>query len=117
MSQLWKHIRPAEKVPAVVDAKLSPDGRVLSLEWDDGKKSAVGARTLRQLCPCASCVDEWTHKRTFDTEAVPAQMQVRELRPVGNYALSLTFGDGHQTGIFNWAFLRKVSEEHPASAG
>lgn len=114
MSQLWKHIKPAEKVPSVTDAKLSGDGRVLSLQWDDGRVSAIGGRTLRQLCPCASCVDEWTHKRNFEPEDIPLQMHIKELRPVGNYALSFTFADGHQTGIFHWTFLRKVSDEHPA---
>ena len=31
---------------------------------------------------------------------------LNEVGLVGNYALTLTWGDGHHAGIFNWAFLR-----------
>ena len=30
---------------------------------------------------------------------------------VGNYAVRLTFSDGHNTGIFSWAYLRRLGEE------
>lgn len=114
MSQLWSHIRPAQKVPCVTTAQLSEDGRTLRLEWDDGQRTAIESRTLRQLCPCATCVDEWTHQRTFRPEEIPADLRAEQLREVGNYALSFTFSDGHQTGIFHWTFLRRVCGEHPA---
>ncbi|MEC8103157.1 MAG: DUF971 domain-containing protein [Pseudomonadota bacterium] len=30
------------------------------------------------------------------------------LEPVGNYALKLTFDDGHDTGIYNWSYLHHL---------
>ena len=30
------------------------------------------------------------------------------IEPVGNYAIRLTFSDGHDTGIFSWAYLRAL---------
>jgi DUF971 family protein len=31
--------------------------------------------------------------------------------PVGNYAVRLTFDDGHDTGLFSWAYLRELGDE------
>lgn len=111
----WDHLKPAAKPPAATAVDISPDQKVVTVSWDDGKKTSVLARTLRQNCPCAECVDEWTRKRTFDPAAVPEDMRIIDMRPVGNYALSFTFSDAHQTGIFNWSFLRETSEKTPAN--
>jgi DUF971 family protein len=113
---LWDHIKPAKKPPSATSVDLSKDGTVLGLHWDDGVQTGVTARTLRQLCPCAECVEEWSGKRTFDPDRIPPQTRIIELQPVGNYALSFTFSDAHRTGIFNWSFLRETSEKEPASA-
>jgi DUF971 family protein len=59
-------------------------------------------------------VDEWTNARTLDPESVPESLTIREVAPVGNYALRLVFSDQHQTGIYPWKVLREVSERAPA---
>jgi DUF971 family protein len=44
---------------------------------------------------------------------VPGKIDVAiaAVDPVGNYAVRLTFGDGHNTGLFSWTYLRKLGEE------
>ena len=106
---IWDHIRPASADPAVSDASLIDHGQKLRLSWDDGKNTDVSSRALRQQCPCATCVDEWTHQRTFDPAIVKPDMKVTGITPVGNYALKLAFADGHSTGIFPWKLLRELS--------
>lgn len=110
----WDHIKPTTRPPQATAVDLSPDQQKVTLTWDDGKVTAVTARTLRQACPCAECVDEWTRKRTFDPAKIPEEMKILEVAPVGNYALSFGFADAHRTGIFNWSFLREVSEKQAA---
>jgi DUF971 family protein len=105
----WDSIKPAQKVPVAVRADLSEDQRTLTLVWDDGVTSTVTAQKLRQDCPCAECVEEWTGRRTLDASAVPAELKIIELNPVGNYALTFTFGDMHRIGIFHWKHLRALS--------
>jgi DUF971 family protein len=33
---------------------------------------------------------------------------VRAIEPVGNYAIRIAFDDGHDTGIFSWAYLHEI---------
>ena len=104
------NLKPAPKVPAVVDLKVEGNGKTLALIWEDKRVTTLGARTLRQLCPCAACVDEWTHQRTLDPASVPEDVTLTQVQPIGNYALGLGFSDQHSSGIFNWSYLREISE-------
>jgi DUF971 family protein len=36
---------------------------------------------------------------------------------VGNYALKITFSDGHDTGIYSWQYLREIDPEAPKRTG
>jgi len=38
-----------------------------------------------------------------------ANLELRDLKPVGNYALSLTWGDAHDTGIYSFEFLFRLA--------
>jgi DUF971 family protein len=113
---LWDSVKPAVVRPTPVSLELSKDTRTLTIAWTDGVTHELGARGLRQLCPCAECVEEWSGKRTFDVETIAREMKLVEINPVGNYAVSFTFGDLHRTGIFNWSYLRELGEGRSAPA-
>lgn len=106
----WDRIKPAPKPVTATDVQLAPDASGLSLTWDDGARTSATAQVLRQQCPCAACVDEWTNKRTLDPNRVPADIRIQTLQPVGNYALTLAFSDGHGTGIYPWRLLRDITQ-------
>lgn len=112
----WDSIKPSTLPPSAAHLEVTEGGRVLRLTWDDGVRTAVAARTLRQECPCAACVDEWTHQRTLDTARVSPDVALLDVKPAGNYALHLRFSDEHTTGIFNWTTLRELSERFPYGA-
>jgi DUF971 family protein len=38
----------------------------------------------------------------------------RAVEPVGHYAVRLRFDDGHDTGLYTWAYLRELGETHAA---
>jgi ATP-binding protein involved in chromosome partitioning len=38
-------------------------------------------------------------------------VKIRELRPVGNYAVRVVFDDGHDTGLFTWPYLAELYRE------
>jgi len=83
----------------------------LAFEWDDGTRSALTTAELRGLCPCAACVDELSGVRRHDPRTVPADLQHSNVRLVGNYALTLSFSDGHDTGIFTFPMLHEHAHD------
>jgi DUF971 family protein len=83
------------------------DPRRIEFEWDDGERTVLTAAELRSICPCAACVDELSGVRTHDPAAVPPDLVHQDVRLVGNYALTMTFSDGHRTGIYPFAMLRE----------
>jgi DUF971 family protein len=106
----WDRIKPTTRPISATEAELSPDGSLLSLTWEDGVRTSAPARQLRQQCPCAGCVDEWTNKRTLDPAQVAAELRITTVQPVGNYALTFVFSDGHATGIYPWKLLRDITQ-------
>lgn len=104
----WDSIKPAKKPAIAVTIAIAPDQQSLTVTWDDGHIATLSGQRLRQSCPCAECVEEFTGKRVLDQTQVPPQMKILEASPVGNYALTFVFADAHRTGIFNWAYLRQL---------
>jgi DUF971 family protein len=89
------------------------DPRRLRIEWQDGTLSEWSAQELRNLCPCAWCVDEHSGVRQHDASRTSADIETRNVSLVGRYALSLGFSDGHDTGIFTYRMLREAGERRP----
>lgn len=84
--------------------------REISIKWSDDAQTSYDAAQLRRACPCASCVNEWTGEKILKDENVAPDLSFSHTSIVGRYALNFHFSDGHDTGIFTFAFLRKLSE-------
>ncbi|HEX5235169.1 MAG TPA: DUF971 domain-containing protein [Silvibacterium sp.] len=106
----------AAKEPAKVRIHKS-EGTGLEIDWKDGHHSAWTFPWLRNACPCATCHDEREKSGRAPGEAAPQQTtllpmyqappQPESVTPVGNYALSFVWNDGHKTGIYSWDYLRR----------
>jgi len=83
---------------------------VLGIQWSDGHASRYPVRYLRQQCPCAACVDEWTGERRLQGDDVPLLIMVKDIQPVGRYALQFIWSDGHDSGIYSYTLLRKLCQ-------
>jgi DUF971 family protein len=81
----------------------------ISIKWSDDAETRYDAVMLRRVCPCAGCVNEWTGERMLDERNIPEDLSFGNISIVGRYALNFHFSDGHDTGIFSFAFLRKLS--------
>ena len=82
------------------------DESTLGIIWSDGLESSFDTVALRRHCPCASCVDEMTGKRTLSPAEVPDSVRPVTISSVGRYALTIEFSDGHKTGIYSFESLR-----------
>ncbi len=97
---------------------FTPDNR-LQITWSDQSRRTYGFRELRDACPCATCRE----KRNAPPAAVTnpmslpmlstaelQPMRVVTMQPVGNYAYSIAFSDGHDTGIYTFQLLQGLGE-------
>lgn len=101
---------------------LKKDSR-LDIVWADGVSSTYSISFLRTMCPCAACKIVREGVNPHDIAPVRKKKPLLTILPgnyagdititsaekVGNYALKLTFSDGHDTGIFSFAYLREIS--------
>jgi DUF971 family protein len=84
--------------------------------WDDGQVTQHSARSLRGICPCATCREKRSKSSTPDlSKGLPVlslaetkPLEIVRMQPVGNYAYNIAFSDGHDSGIFQFAFLREL---------
>jgi Mrp family chromosome partitioning ATPase/DUF971 family protein len=75
------------------------EGQVV-LVFNDGRELSARAFDLRANCQCALCVSELTGKQLVDPKKIPADINPVEILPLGNYAVGITWSDGHASGIY-----------------
>ena len=90
--------------------------RMLQINWSDGAQSMYSFNVLRRACPCAEC-RPWVHGvgKVGDIpdaviNAVGELASVRDIQPVGSYALAFNWADGHTFGIYDWKYLRALDQ-------
>ena len=83
----------------------------LSIIWDDQHPGRTTLRKLRESCPCASCK---TEREKGVKNLLPilkqGEFRVTAIVPVGQYAIQITWGDGHATGIYPFELLRSLCQ-------
>ena len=80
------------------------DDRVV-LVFSDGRELSAKAWDLRANCACAVCVSEVTGDRLIDPKTIPADINPEEILPLGNYAVGITWSDGHASGIYPYSMF------------
>lgn len=93
------------------DLKIKIAEQTLLIEWADGVRSELGLGLLRRHCPCATCRTERESTSNNPLRILrsdPSGLRVVDARLVGNYAVQFTWSDGHNTGIFEFRFLRSL---------
>lgn len=105
--------------PAVTpkDIKVQIKEQRLVVDWSDGARSEFALAALRKQCPCATCRTERESRSTVllpILKSDPTGVHVTSANLVGNYAIQFHWSDGHNTGIFDFKFLRSLAGEQPA---
>ncbi len=86
----------------------------VEITWADGQVRRYGNRELRDACPCATCREKRNappppvNVLTVLSDADLQPLRIQGMKPVGVYAYSIDFSDGHNTGIFTFELLRTV---------
>lgn len=82
------------------------EDRNLHITWRSGATVTLPYDELRGYCPCAGCQGHMVQEIRFRPPRSPVQPLV--VSPVGNYALSILWSDGHSTGIYRFDFLAEL---------
>ena len=97
---------PSTPEPILTEARRLPETNALRLTWSDGHSAEYPYDYLRGWCPCAACQGHSNLKIHFRPAGVP--VSAGSIQPVGNYAISIAWSDGHGTGIYRYGFLRDL---------
>ncbi|HYY13541.1 MAG TPA: DUF971 domain-containing protein [Chthoniobacterales bacterium] len=87
-------------------------GNELAIQWNDGNESYLNLETLRRACPCAACGGEPDVLGNISRPGVsytPESFQLAGFNMVGGYALQPRWRDGHDTGLYTFQYLRRLS--------
>lgn len=96
------------------DLKVRLQEQRLLVEWRDGTRSEYALDELRRQCPCASCRTERETQASNPLKILkfdPAGVRVTQARLVGTYAIQFVWSDGHDTGIFDFRYLRSLEPQ------
>jgi len=88
--------------------RVSPDRRMLTVQFTDERSFAIEAELLRVRSPSAEVQGHSPAQRV--TVGGKSDVTISKVLPVGNYAVRLVFDDGHDSGIFTWNFLSEIGE-------
>jgi DUF971 family protein len=86
--------------------------RALVVEWGDGAEQRIPFAVLRKACPCAVCKGEMGRPGRFDLrpELVAGEDDLGDINLVGLYGLGMRWGNGHDTGIYTFEYLRALGD-------
>lgn len=94
---------------------LNKEQQTIELDWSDGHHSSLPLKFLRDACPCAACKGEVLFGKVYKpaplTVFQEGMYELKNIQPVGQYAIQLTWKDGHDTGIYSYEYLLMLEEE------
>jgi len=86
------------------EIRLSTDKTTLQITFASGQAARLTAELLRVESPSAEVQGHGEGQKT--TPAGKRNITITAIAPVGNYAVRITFDDGHDTGIYSWSLLQ-----------
>lgn len=95
----------------LTDIKLHQLSRILEVSFDNGETFKLPCEYLRVYTPSAEALGHAPGQEILQTGK--EDVNITEIKPIGNYGISPTFSDGHNSGIYSWDMLYKLGSEYP----
>lgn len=95
-------VRPTE-------IKLHQQSRNLEISFDDGKTYHLPCEYLRVYSPSAEVRGHFGVGAKLVTGK--EQVNIKEILPVGQYAIKIVYDDGHDSGLYDWDYLYKLGKQ------
>ena len=97
-------------MPHPTAIKLRTQSRVLAISFDDGSSYELPFEYLRVYSPSAEVRGHGPGQETL--QLGKHNVLIKGAEPTGQYALRLIFDDGHDTGLYTWAYLQELGQTH-----
>ena len=101
-------VNPCNTWPTEI--KLHQVSNILEISFDNGSMFQLPSEYLRVYTPSAEAVGHAPGQEILQTGK--EDVSIRKIKPVGNYAITPVFSDGHNSGIYTWDLLYKLGAEY-----
>ncbi len=109
-AKTWGEVQKAEgretDAPAL---EVNAAGDSLNVKFKNGAAYDLTAEMLRVMSPSAEVQGHSPDQRV--TVPKKKNVKIKDLAPVGGYAVKIAFDDGHDTGLFTWPYLEQLGAE------
>ena len=95
--------------PTPSSLTVHSQSRVLEVAFSDGAQFRLPFELMRVYSPSAEVQGHGPGQETLQTGK--REVDITEVEAVGNYAIQPRFSDGHDTGLFSWAYLYELGTE------
>jgi len=93
----------SKETPHPTEIKLHKQSKILDITFSDGKTFHFSCEFLRVHSPSAAVRGHSPEQEVLQTGK--KDINIKHIKPVGNYAIQLDFSDGHNTGLYSWDLL------------
>jgi ATP-binding protein involved in chromosome partitioning len=109
-ARAWEQLQEgANAGPMSPELAVSADRSELTVAFPDARPFTLSAEMLRVLSPSAEVQGHTPDQRV--TVPRKRNVKIRDLRPVGSYAVRIVFDDGHDTGLYAWSYLETLDRD------
>jgi len=95
--------------PFPTDIVVHQQSKVLELAFDDGARFRIPFELMRVYSPSAEVQGHGPGQETLQTGK--RGVGIVAVQQVGHYALQPLFSDGHESGLFTWAYLYELGRD------
>ncbi len=92
--------------PIPTEIKLHKQSRILEVAFDDGRRFELPCEYLRVFSPSAEVRGHGPGQEVL--QVGKKNVEIIDIQPVGQYAVSLVFSDKHDSGIYSWDYLHDL---------
>ncbi len=93
-----------------IEIKLHQVSNILEISFDDGSIYKLPCEYLRVYTPSAEAIGHAPGQEILQVDK--ELVSIIEIKPIGNYAITPVFSDGHNSGIYTWDLLYKLGSDY-----
>lgn len=94
------------KVPSNI--VVAQAGMQFQLEYENGESYTMTAEFLRVHSPSAEVQGHRPEEAVL--QVGKKDISIKNVEPVGLYAIKIIFSDGHDSGLYAWDYLYKIAQ-------